>query len=125
MYAVTVSEPFVAQHALTVPEPGAEGEWHSHRYEAEVRLRGESLDEHGYLVDIEEVRAALSAAVARYRDTTLNDLPEFEGRNPSAERLARQLCERFCDRVEPDGVERVALWLAEDDDDAVTYERPA
>ena len=33
------------------------------------------------------VEAALDELAARYRDRTLNDLPEFEGLNPSIEHL--------------------------------------
>ena len=40
MYAVSVSRTFVAQHALTVPDPGPEGTVHSHRYTVEATVSG-------------------------------------------------------------------------------------
>jgi 6-pyruvoyltetrahydropterin/6-carboxytetrahydropterin synthase len=95
-YELTVTRDFVAQHYLTVPDPGPEGEPHSHHFTAEVRFAGPSLGEYGYLVDIDDVNAVLDDLEARYRDALLNDLPEFEGDNPSVERFARL----FGDRVE-------------------------
>lgn len=124
MYTVAASEAFVARHWLTVPDPGPEGEPHSHSYEAEVQFRGESLAEHGYLVDIDAARAALSAVLDRYRDATLNDLPEFEGRNPSAERLARAINDRLRERVDAPAVDRVRVKLWEDDAAWVAHDAP-
>jgi 6-pyruvoyltetrahydropterin/6-carboxytetrahydropterin synthase len=121
-YEVTVVRKFVAWHWLTVPDPGPEGERHAHEFTAEVTLRGPELNEYGYLVDIDEVRAGLDAAVERYEDETLNGLAEFEGLNPSAERLARFVDERFAEATAlDDGIDRrLRLW--EDDDAAVGYE---
>ena len=122
MYEVTVVRTFVAWHWLTVPDPGPEGERHSHTFTAEVTLRGPDLNEHGYLVDIDAVRAGLDRAVARYEDETMNDLPEFEGLNPSAERLARFLTERFDDATDLDDDVDCRLRLWEDEDAAVAYD---
>jgi 6-pyruvoyltetrahydropterin/6-carboxytetrahydropterin synthase len=95
-YRLTVRREFVAQHFLTVPAPGPEGEVHSHVFTAEVEFAGPDLDEYGYLLDIDAVEALLDGLMDRYRDSLLNDLPEFEGLNPSVERFA----ERFGDRLE-------------------------
>lgn len=114
MYTVIVSRSFPAQHFLTVPEAGAEGEPHTHRYEAVVRLSGESLDEYGYLVNIDEVEAALDTLEERYRDAMLNDLSEFEG-NPSVERFARHVHARLLNELDVPNVDcvRVTMWEGE------------
>ncbi len=88
-YAVAVRREFTARHYLIGGDWGAENEPHEHRYAVEIRLEGPALDRHGYLVDIDAVTAALEGQVARFRDKTLNALPEFEGLNPSVEHLAR------------------------------------
>jgi len=123
VYALSVARDFVAQHYLTVPDPGPEGEVHSHRYRAEVRFSGPELGEYGYLVDIDAVEAVLDDLEDRYRDTLLNDLPEFEGRNPSVERFARHFADRVASRT-PTEVPtdlRVRMW--EDDDAWASHER--
>ena len=115
MYTVTVVRPLIAQHFLTVPNPGPEGDLHSHHFRIELELAGEELNEYDYLVDIDEVNAALDAVEARYADETLNELPEFEGYNPSVERFARVVHERICTEVSTEGVDRVTVTMWEDD----------
>jgi len=122
MYEVTVVREFVAWHWLTVPDPGPEGERHAHEFSAEVTLRGPELNEYGYLVDIDAVRAGLDEAVERYEDATLNDLDEFAGENPSAERLARFVVDRFLDATDLDEAVDLHLRLWEDDTAAVAYD---
>lgn len=92
-YAVAVRRDFIAQHYLIGGDWGPENDLHSHHYIVEMRLEGRDLDRHGYLVDIDAAFAALDKQIDRFRDRTLNDLPEFEDLNPSLEHLARIICE--------------------------------
>ena len=124
MYAVSVSRTVVAQHYLTVPNPGPEGTLHSHQYTVEATFRGPELDEYGYLVDIDAVIDALEAVVDTIRDRTLNELPAFEGRNPSAERLARVIGDRILERLEPATATELVIRIDEDDIASVSHERP-
>lgn len=122
MYTVTVSRSFPAQHFLTVPDPGPEGHLHTHQYEAVVRLSGESLDEYGYLVNIDDVETALDTLEDRYRQATLNDLPEFTG-NPSVERFARRFCERLLDDLDASNLDRALVRMWEGETAAGSFER--
>lgn len=112
MYSVAVKRDFIAQHYLIGGDWGAENQLHSHHYQLELILKGEQLDQHGYLVDIVDIESALDAAIARYRDRTLNDLEEFTGLNPSIERFARALCQSLAARVQAPNLSavRVKLW---------------
>lgn len=121
MYELMVSRDFVAQHFLTVPNCGPENEWHSHHFELEVLLKGESLNQHGYLVDIDDVKASLDDIVDRYRDTTLNDLPEFEGLNPSVEHFARIVCLSLKDRLSASNLDGICVKIWEDDEAWASY----
>lgn len=122
MYSTTVLTDFVAQHYLTVPNPGPEGEPHSHHFEVELTFRGPELNEYDYLVDIDNADAALASLADRYRDQLLNDLPEFEGYNPSVERFARVIFERVTETVTDDTVAELAVTVWEDDVAAATYD---
>ncbi|WP_050032911.1 6-pyruvoyl trahydropterin synthase family protein [Halorubrum halophilum] len=124
MYATTVLTDFVAQHYLTVPDPGPEGVPHSHHFEVELTFRGPELNAHDYLVDIDDAEAALADLADRYRDELLNDLPEFEGDNPSVERFARVIFERVTDAVTDETVAELAVTVWEDDAAAATYDAP-
>jgi 6-pyruvoyltetrahydropterin/6-carboxytetrahydropterin synthase len=125
MFTVTVVKDFVAQHYLIVPNPGPEGDPHSHHYEVELEFRGSELNQYDYLVDIDDVEAAIDGLLDRYEDTMLNDLPEFEGYNPSVERFAEVVWERVTRRVTDETVEEVAVTVWEDDEAYAAYEAGA
>jgi len=115
MYTVAVSRDFVAQHFLVGGDWGAENERHSHHYRVEVQLEGATLDEHGYLVDIVDIETQLEVLVTYYRDKTLNDLPEFEGLNPSIEHFARIFCRALSDRIRASTLSAVTLKIWENE----------
>jgi 6-pyruvoyltetrahydropterin/6-carboxytetrahydropterin synthase len=125
MFTVTVVEDFVAQHYLIVPNPGPEGDPHSHHYEVELEFRGSELNQYDYLVDIDDVEAAIDGLLDRYEDTMLNDLPEFEGYNPSVERFAEVVWERVTRQVTDETIEEVAVTVWEDDEAYAAYEAGA
>ena len=122
-YRLGVVRQFVAQHYLTVPDPGPEGEVHSHVFEVELRFAGPALGEYGYLVDIDSVRATLDRIEGRYRDELLNDLPEFEGLNPSAEHFARLIGDRVAEDLDDATPTRLTVRVREDDDAWVSHAR--
>lgn len=99
MYKVAVKRDFVAQHYLVGGDWGAENSLHSHHYAIELQLEGDTLDPHGYLVDIVDIENHLNALVASYKDHTLNDLPEFAGLNPSIEHFSRLLADTLAARI--------------------------
>ena len=115
MYTTAVKRDFVAQHFLVGGDWGAENFKHSHHYQVEVQLVGESLDQHGYLVDIVDITNALDALVAYFRDKTLNELPEFAGLNPSIEHLSRIFCETFAQRIHAPNISRLRVQIWENE----------
>lgn len=119
MYTVAVKRDFIAQHFLIGGDWGTENMLHAHHYQLELQLEGNRLDQHGYLVDIVEIERNLDALVERYRDQTLNNLPEFgpaetvgQALNPSIEHFARILCEALAKRIQASNLSalRVKLW---------------
>jgi 6-pyruvoyltetrahydropterin/6-carboxytetrahydropterin synthase len=115
MYTVAVKRDFIAHHFLIGGNWGPENQKHSHHYQVEVRLEGPSLDEHGYLVDIMDIEANLDALVAHYRDQTLNELPEFEGINPSIEHFSRIFCQMLFNRIQAQNVRAITVRVWEND----------
>lgn len=112
MYTVAVTKDFIANHYLIGGDWGDENNPHAHHYVLELRIESETLDKHGYLVDIVEIEAALDAQVAYFRDTMLNDKPEFAGLNPSLEHFSRILSEKLLASLTPpgSGAMTVKLW---------------
>lgn len=112
MYTVAVTRDFIANHYLIGGDWGPENFPHAHRYVVEVSIKSEHLDRHGYLVDIVKIEAALGATVEYFRDSTLNDKPEFSGLNPSIEHFSRIICEKLLPLIHPpgSGTLTVKLW---------------
>ena len=115
MYTVALKRDFIAQHFLIGGDWGAENELHSHHYQIELQLEGRSLNEHGYLVDIVEIEASMDAAIAEYRDNTLNELSAFKGLNPSMEHFSRILCEVLQERIPALNISAFVVKLWEDE----------
>jgi 6-pyruvoyltetrahydropterin/6-carboxytetrahydropterin synthase len=120
-YSVTVRRELIAQHYLIGGDFGPENELNSHRYRIEARYEGGDLDGHGFLVDIDDVQRRLDSLVERYRDHTLNDLPEFAGLNPSVEHFARILSDALV--VDAPNLNALEVTVWEDDDAAAAYRR--
>ena len=116
MYTVSVKDEFIARHFLIGGDWGPENEMNSHHYEVEVLLEGPALDQHGFLVDIEEVEDVLEELADSYSEQTLNDLPEFEGLNPSMEHLSRILCTALTERIKAPNLSATTVRVWEDTD---------
>jgi 6-pyruvoyltetrahydropterin/6-carboxytetrahydropterin synthase len=121
MYTIAVTRDFVAQHFLIGGDWGPENDWHSHHYRVEVQLEGATLDQHGYLVDIVDLETHLDVLITRYRDKTLNDLPEFDGLNPSIEHFARILGQALSERIQAPNLSAVTVKLWENEIAWATY----
>lgn len=117
-----VKRDFIAQHFLTVPNSGPENEWHSHHFEVEVLLEGDTLNANGYLVNIVEVKHHLDALVETYKDATLNDLDAFEGLNPSIEHFARIFCNQLWERIKEPRLDRMSVKIWEDEEAWAAYQ---
>jgi 6-pyruvoyltetrahydropterin/6-carboxytetrahydropterin synthase len=72
-------------------------------------------------VDIVQVEAALREVRARYADHLLNDLPEFQGLNPSIEHFARIVCQRLAKALAAPNLSGIAVRVWENDLASATY----
>ncbi len=114
-YTVAVKRDFVARHFLFGGDWGPENSVHSHHYQIELRLEGDSLDQHGYLVDIVDVERSLEWIVDFFKDKTLNELPEFRGLNPSIEHLSRIISTLLLERIDADSLSALEVRVWEND----------
>ena len=114
MYALRVDRAFKAYHFLIGGDWGSENTHHSHDYRFEAIFEGPQLNKHGYLLDIVDVESAMDQQVARYENSTLNELEEFEGLNPSIEHFSRILWERMASTISKDGLTSMTIRVWED-----------
>ena len=111
MYSVGIEDFFVAQHSLTVEAPVHEKIRHSHHYRIQLEFKGTELGNEGYLIDIDEAKAALLSTVAYFQDKYLNELPEFSGKNPSIEHFSKIISQRILSETKGGwGTIKVTLW---------------
>jgi 6-pyruvoyltetrahydropterin/6-carboxytetrahydropterin synthase len=115
MYTVAVRRDFIARHMLIGGDWGPENEPHTHHYVVEACLYGKKLGRHGFLFDICEVETHLDKLVDYFRDKTLNDLPEFEGLNPSIENFASILCRALGIEINTEELTGLSIKIWEND----------
>ncbi|MBU0638792.1 MAG: 6-carboxytetrahydropterin synthase [Planctomycetes bacterium] len=94
MFEVRVSGSFAAAHRLR-GTGGALEPLHEHEWRVTVTCAGEQLDELGLLLDFNRLRMRLSEVLVPLNQLTLNDLPAFAHRNPSAENVAAYVAEQL------------------------------
>jgi len=121
MYTLGVRRDFIARHYLIGGDWGPENFPNSHHYVLELQLKGEELDQHGYLVDIADVENKLSDIVDYYKEKMLNDLPEFEGLNPSIEHFARILAARLNECIKAPNITAIKVILWENESAWTSY----
>jgi 6-pyruvoyltetrahydropterin/6-carboxytetrahydropterin synthase len=123
IFTVAVERDFIGRHWLFGGDWGAENEIHSHHYKVELQLEGSELDRHGYLVDIVDIEAALDELIVRYRDRTLNELPEFKELNPSIEHLSKFFCEALSESIHAESVSAITVKIWENQIAWASYRR--
>lgn len=92
MFEICVEHTFAAGHALRNYRGKCENV-HGHNYRVQVGIEGRELDENGLLFDFAELKKRLRAASEYLDHQFLNNLKPFDQINPTAENIARFLCE--------------------------------
>lgn len=124
MFELKVKTHFAGAHQLTMVGQKCEN-LHGHNWHVEVCVRGESLNAAGVLADFGDIKKAVRQVVDKELDHKyLNELPAFNGVQPTSERIAvyiAQQVQAFLDKDlgEKVTVSRVMAW--ESDDACATY----
>lgn len=109
-WELTVKGHFDAAHSL-VGYPGECRELHGHTWDVEVTVRGSRLDSVGIVYDFKTLKADLGAVLEPLDHAHLNEVEPFDTLNPTAENLARYICECLEGRVgQGVSVVEVAVW---------------
>lgn len=98
MYEVGIVSQFEAAHRLN-GDFGPAARLHGHTYRVEVTVAGDEIDERGVLLDIGVLQSALNRVVDRLNYQNLDELPEFESRNTTAERVSRHIFESLASHM--------------------------
>lgn len=122
MYEVSVDDTFAAAHNLRDYYGKCE-DLHGHNFKVRVTMAGEKLDATGLLYDFVHLRQVVQGVIRSLDHKYLNELPPFDKLNPSAENLARHICDEASRRLHnvPNGagISSVTVW--ETETSAATY----
>ena len=119
MFELKVKTRFAGAHQLTMVGKKCEN-LHGHNWQVEVYVKGEKLNNAGVLADFGDIKRAVRAVVDGELDHRfLNELPAFEGGQPTSERIAVYIADKvqaFLDKevAEPVTVSRVMAWESDD-----------
>ena len=115
-FEIYVRDHFSAAHRLD-GYPGACSRVHGHNFRVEVRVRAESLDSLGIGLDFAVIKNELRSILDKLDHQLLNEVPFFEGKNPTAEVIALAIHEKLAERLDQPGV-RVSEIRVEESPDA-------
>lgn len=110
VYELTVKGHFDAAHHL-YGYPGECKNLHGHTWDVEVTVAASDLDEIGIVYDFKSLKADLAEVLERYDHVLINEVPPFNEISPTAENLARVICEELAKTVDARvSVVEVAVW---------------
>jgi 6-pyruvoyltetrahydropterin/6-carboxytetrahydropterin synthase len=115
VYECGVTRRFRAKHAL-VGDFGNESKLHSHNYRLEISVRGYSLDEDGFLLNLAELEEKSDEIVRSLLSyPSLNQVRGIKGKNPTAENVAAYVLESIGQRIDLSPLESltVTVWESE------------
>lgn len=118
-YELLIRDWFSAAHNLREYEGNCE-KLHGNNWRVDVRLEGHRLDNQGMVLDFKEGKRILAEALEPFDHAYLNEVPPFDGLNPSSENLARVIAEAVAKRL-PEGVRVAGVTTWESDCCAASY----
>jgi len=122
MFTIFKDVTFAAAHAIRGHTRGCE-RLHGHNYRVRVHLRAAELDELGMVLDFVDLKAILAEVLGPFDHRVINDVPPFDERNTTAERLAEYVHDEVSRRIDGDRVTvaRVEIW--ENESSCAMFER--
>lgn len=109
-YELLLRTEFSAAHQLRL-EDGQLEPLHGHNWRVETYLEGSRLAAPGYLADFTALQQRLYQITGELHDACLNDLPAFDADNPTTERVARYIHDRFSPMLpETVRLSKVRVW---------------
>ncbi len=119
MYELIITGQFSSAHYLREYQGACEN-LHGHTWKIEVAVAADGVNDIGLVVDFRDLKARLNSFLERWDHVCLNELPEFEGQNPSTENMARWLYTEYGHGL-PEGVVMRYTRVWESDTASVKY----
>ena len=120
MYELDITREFSAAHMLKGYD-GLCSNLHGHNWTVQVFIRACQLDDIGIAADFTIIKRVLTEILSRFDHKYLNELPEFQGINPTSENIARILYEKLAPAVNIPGVKLDRVRVCESPTSGATY----
>ena len=91
-YELIVKADFGAAHRLREYKGKCE-RLHGHNWKLDIYLAADGLDQEGMVMDFVDAKAAVRKVLEKYDHYNLNEVPPFDGLNPTSENIARVIAE--------------------------------
>ena len=113
MFEVAYETTFCSTHRLTKDGEPLEPV-HGHDWRVEAVAAGGALDPIGVVIDFDHLKKAVGEVAARFHYADMNAHPDFAGKSPSAEEVARYFFDEVRKGLGTDGrlLRRVRVWEA-------------
>lgn len=119
-YTLKVVTEFAASHVLD-GHPGKCARLHGHNWKVEVEVAATALNDIGMAIDFADLKTAVHEIADAMDHRHLNDLPAFDGVNPTAEHVARVVYQQLARRFDDPALQVVAVTIWETDRASVRY----
>jgi 6-pyruvoyltetrahydropterin/6-carboxytetrahydropterin synthase len=123
-YTLKVVVDFAASHILH-GHSGKCARLHGHNWKVEAEVQTHDLDHLGVAIDFQDIKTPLRELVEALDHRHLNDLPAFQGVNPTAEHVARYLFRELASRLDDGRVRVNAITIWETERASVRYTEDA
>ena len=120
MYELDITREFSAAHMLKGYD-GLCSNLHGHNWTVQVFIQATALDDIGIAADFTVIKRVLTEILAQFDHKYLNELPEFQGINPTSENIARIIFEKLAPAVAKPGIKLDRVRVCESPTSGATY----
>jgi len=120
MYELDITREFSAAHMLKGYD-GLCSNLHGHNWTVQVFIRASRLDDIGIAADFTVIKRVLTEILSQFDHKYLNELPEFQGINPTSENIARIIFEKLAPAVAKPGIALDRVRVCESPTSGATY----
>ena len=120
MYELDITREFSAAHMLKGYD-GLCSNLHGHNWTVQVFIRADRLDDIGIAADFTVIKRVLTEILSQFDHKYLNELPEFQGINPTSENIARIIFEKLAPAVAKPGIKLDRVRVCESPTSGATY----
>ncbi|GAC1531134.1 MAG: 6-carboxytetrahydropterin synthase QueD [Polyangiales bacterium] len=122
MYEISQETVIAAAHQLRLA-PGEGERLHGHNWRIKAVVRADALDARGMVMDFNDLGRELRTFVEPWEHVFLNELPPWNDVNPTAENIARVVCEGLSPKIDDGRARLVRVEVWENDTCCATFYR--